>query len=445
MTETATDLRSALNREAVEALSARYEEPDWLLRRRMDAWRLFEEAPMPDPFSDEWKRVDLSRLTLDGLVPYASPRDAIEGADGLPSELRSIWDEREELAGRLVQHDSDVVYRELDESLTGRSVLLTDLHTAAREHPEIVREHLLSAVSPGEWKYLALHGALWSGGCLLYVPRDVEIELPIEYAAGLTAPGTGLFPHLLVVAEPNSKVTLLQESISPTLDGLNVISGAVEVIAGEGANVSFVDVQRWGRNVQNFATMRALLGRDASFQAVLLGLGGTLTKSRLDVLLNGEGSRADLVGLFFGDDDQFFDYATRQDHVAPHTESDLLFKTALTDRASLTWNGVVDVRKTASQAAANQTSRNLLLSDQASASPTPILEISAYDVRSCSHGATVGPVDQEQIFYLQSRGIPAEEAEHMLVDGFFAEVLERIPSERLQSRVAAVLGTKLAR
>jgi Fe-S cluster assembly protein SufD len=348
----------------------------------------------------------------------------------------------------VIQHDSDVVYRTLDGALARQGVILTDLHTAARESAsggEIVREHLLSAVSPGEWKYLGLHGALWSGGSLIYVPRDVEIELPIEYAVGLTTPHTGLFPHLLIVAEPNSKVTVIQEGVSPTLEGLSVVVGAVEVIAGDGAQVRFVDVQRWGHNVQNFSTMRALLSRDASFQAILLGLGGTMTKSRLDVLLNGEGSRADLLGLFFGDSDQQFDYDTRQDHIAPRTESDLLFKSTLTDRASLAWNGVVDVRKTASQASANQTSRNLLLSDQASASPTPILEISAYDVLRCSHGATVGPVDQEQVFYLQSRGIPADEAERMLVDGFFAEVLERVPSERLQRRVHAVLEAKLGR
>jgi len=252
-----------------------------------------------------------------------------------------------------------------------------------------------------------------------------------------------IFPHLLIVAEPNSKVTVIQEGMSPELDGLNVVPGVVEVIARDGADVRLVDVQRWGRNVQNFCTMRARVGKSASFQAILLGLGGALTRSRLDAVLAEDGAKTELLGLFFGDASQHFDYDTLQDHIAPHTESDLLFKSTLADRASLAWNGVVDVRKTASQSAANQTSRNLLLSDQASAAPTPILEISAYDVSRCSHGATVGPVDEEQIFYLQSRGIPAEEAERMLVDGFFSEVLERVPSQRLQQRVRSVLEEKL--
>ncbi len=442
----ATELTTILTRQAVEELSARYGEPDWVLTRRREAWRLFEEAPMPDPLSEEWKRTDASRLTLDGLLPYAPAPGPIECAADLPRELRSLWDEREELAGRVVQHDSDVVYEALDEALARQGVIVSGLQRAARESAsggEVVREHLSSAVSAGEWKYLGLHGALWSGGCLVYVPEGVEVELPIEYAAGLTTPGLALFPHLLIVAEPNSKVTVIQEGASPTLDGLNVVAGVVEIIVREGAQVRFVDVQRWGGNVQNFYTMRALLSKDASFQSILLGLGGAVTKSRLDVRLNEQGARANLLGLFFGDSDQRFDYDTRQDHIAPRTESDLLFKSTLADRASLAWNGVVDVRKTASQASANQTSRNLLLSDQASASPTPILEISAYDVLHCSHGATVGPVDQEQIFYLQSRGIAADEAERMLVDGFFSEVLERVPSERLQRRVRAVLHSKL--
>ena len=453
MVQTAEAL--TLSRRAVEELSARHEEPEWLLRRRLEAWRLFEEAPMPDPLSEEWKRTDATRLTLEGLLPFAPPREAIDGPAGLPAALRSLWDEREELAGRLVQHDSDIVYGALDQELAGRGVVFADLHTAAREHPETLREHLLSVVTAAEWKYLSLHGALWSGGCLVYVPQGVEVELPLEYGAGLTTPRLGLFPHLLIVAEPQSKVTVIEDGTSAVFRNRepgtrnqaprpdNVISGAVEVIAREGAQVRFVDVQRWGPSVQSFSTMRASLAKSASFQAILLGLGGGLTKSRLDVLLREEGSRAELLGLFLGSADQHFDYDTRQDHIAPHTESDLLFKAALTDRASLAWNGVVDVRKTASQASANQTSRNLLLSDQASASPTPILEISAYDVRRCSHGATVGPVDPEQSFYLQSRGIPADEAERMLVEGFFAEVLERVPSDRLRRRISAVLSAKL--
>ena len=438
-----TTAPASLSRDAVEALSARYGDPEWLLKRRLEAWRLFEEAPMPDPLSEEWRRTDTSKLSLDGLAPFAPPRNVVADLSDLAPELVALLDEEEELAGRVVQHDSDIVYETVSKNLAAKGVIVASLQTAAREHEEIVGDSLFTAVTPAEWKYLGLHGALWSGGCLVYVPRGVEVELPIEYVAGLTAEHTGIFPHLLIVAEANSKVTVIQEDVSPDVTG--VVAGAVEVIARDGSNVRFVDVQRLGKRVQNFTTMRALLSKDASFQGILLGLGGELTKARLDVRLDGEGADTELLGLFFGDGDQQFAYDTRQDHVAPRTESDLLFKSVLNDRASVVWNGVVDVRKGASGSGANQTSRNLLLSDKASASPTPILEISAYDVARCSHGATVGPVDDEQIFYLQSRGISAAEAQEMLVDGFFAEVLERVPSERVQERVRAVLDRKLGR
>lgn len=443
MTQAATTTAQSLSRQAVEEVSARAQEPDWLLKRRLEAWRLFEEAPMPDPLSEEWKHTDAGSLTLDGLIPFATKRGGVNTAAELPDELRSLWDGDDELAGRLVQHDSDIVHASVDEKLARQGVIVTDLHSAAREHPELVREHLFSVVSPAEWKYLSLHSALWSGGAFIYIPQGVEVALPIGYAVGLTTPRLGLFPHLLIVAEANSSVTVLQDATSPPLDGLNVVAGAVEVIAQDNARVRFVDLQRWGDTVQNFSTMRARLGQAASFQAALLGLGGAVTKSRLDVLLNGEGAQADLLGLFLGGGDQRFDYHTRQDHIAPRTESDLFFKTALDGRAKFAWNGVVDVQKTASQAAANQASRNLLLSDKASASPTPILEISAHDVARCSHAATVGPVDQEQIFYLQSRGIPADDAERMLVEAFFAEVSERLPWERLQQRVRGLVEAKL--
>jgi len=442
MTGTATALAS-LSQAAVKALAARFGDPEWLLKRRLEAWRLFEEAPMPDPLSEEWRRTDTSNMSLDGIAPFADRHEAINNVAGLPPELAAFLDEKEALAGRVIQHDSDVVYESLSQELTAKGVIVSSLQTAAREHEEIVRESLFTAVTPAEWKYLGLHGALWSGGCLVYVPQGVEVELPIEYVVGLTAERTGCFPHLLIVAEPNSKVTVIQEDISAEITG--IVAGAVEVIARDGSNVRFVDVQRLGKRVQNFTTMRALMSKDASFQGTLLGLGGELTKTRLDVRMTGEGSETELLGLVFGDDEQHFSYDTRQEHIGKRTESDLLFKSVLDDSASFSWNGVVEIRKGAGEAGANQTNRNLLLSDKASASPTPILEISAYDVARCSHGATVGPLDDELIFYMQSRGIPAKEAQEMLVDGFFSEVLDRVPSERVQDRVRAVLETKLGR
>ena len=169
---------------------------------------------MPDALSEEWRRTDVSKISLDGLAPFAPARKAIEGVGGLPPELAAFLDENEELAGRIVQHDSDVVYETLSQDLAAKGVIVASLQTAAREHEEIVRDSLCTAVTPAEWKFLGLHGALWSGGCLVYVPKGVEVELPIEYVVGLPAEPTGLFPPLPLFSRRNDAGPWFQGTIS---------------------------------------------------------------------------------------------------------------------------------------------------------------------------------------------------------------------------------------
>jgi Fe-S cluster assembly protein SufD len=192
----------------------------------------------------------------------------------------------------------------------------------------------------------------------------------------------------------------------------------------------------------NFKTVRAVLGRDAQFTALAAGIGSKLTKMRIDTEMPQPGAQAQLLGVTFGNGDQHFDYNTLQNHIGNHTISDLQFKSALTDAASLVWYGITRINPTAGGSEANQTSRNMLLSEHAKAAPIPILEIQAYDVSKCSHGATAGPVDENELFYLQSRAIPRKIAEQMLVEGFFADVITRIPSERLRARVMEAVIAK---
>jgi Fe-S cluster assembly protein SufD len=250
-------------------------------------------------------------------------------------------------------------------------------------------------------------------------------------------------PHLLIVADEDSSVTVIQETYSNDRDVTALVSDAVEIIAKSHARVRFLEVQRWGSNVFNFSTVRARLDRGAELTAALVGLGSRLTKTKLEAILDGEGASAELLGLSFGDGNQHFDYGTLQDHIAPRTSSDLLFKAALQDSASEVWTGTVHIRKGASQSQANQTSRNLLLSDHAKAAPIPVLEIEAYDVLRCSHGASAGPLDEEQRFYLQSRGIPAAEAERLLVEAFFQPVLDRMPAAAVRERLERALTAKI--
>ena len=398
----------ALTEDGVRELSRRHAEPAWLLQRRLNAWRAFEAMAMPDPLAEEWRRTDLSRFDLDEALAASGAAIAEVEAQDLPA-----------------------------------GVIVADLHAAARDHESLVQEHLHTLVLPTEWKLGALQAAAWQEGALIYVPRGVEVTLPL----GLTRRqmGAPLLSHLLIVAEAGSSVTVIQESTGGAPSGSSLVSGAAEVFCGPDTRVRFVDVQDFGTDgVSAFTTVRACVERGAEFSASLVGLGGLIAKTKLEASLVGEGARAELIGLSYGTGRQHFDYVTLQDHLAPRTSSDLLFKAALTDQSSEVWNGTVRIRKGAGQSEANQTSRNLLLSKRAKAAPIPVLEIEAYDVLRCSHGATAGPLDEEQLFYLESRGIPAAEAERLLVDAFFQEVLDRIPVDALREKVAATLLSRLA-
>ncbi len=424
---------TGLTQADAEQASARRDEPAWLREQRRAAWRLYESMDFPDPYDEEWRRTDVRAMSFDGMKPLSASAPVGDAAE-LPSSIRSAWD-ADAVAGRVFQHDSDVVFTRLDGALSEWGVILTDLHTAAREHGDLLKKYLAQTVKPEEWKYLALNAALWSGGCFLYVPKGVEIALPVQLSTGVSTSGLALFPRTVIVAERESKVTFIDETISPDEQAAGFVSGAVEIYVGDGAHVAYYSVNRWGHSVYNFNTVRATLGRDAQFLGMAAGTGSKMTKMRIATEMAKSGARVDLLGVTFGDADQHFDYNTLQNHVGDHTSSDLQFKSALTGSASLVWYGITRINPTAGGSEANQTSRNLLLSEHAKAAPIPILEIEAHDVSKCSHGATAGPVDEDELFYLEARAIPRRLAEQMLVEGFFADVIDRIPNERLRERV----------
>lgn len=388
MTQLLVESITGLSAADLEAAVAAANVPAWLSDKRRDAWRLYESLDLPDPGDEEWRRTNLREMEL------PSVRTA-----------------------------------NLDVRATGGVV--SDLAASAPSEP-LVEKYLGSIVSADEWKFVALNAALWSNGTLVRVPRGTDVAEPVSITISGLADGGAAFPRTLVIVEPESRVRIIDDSSSPA-GGL--ISAVTEIVVGDGAQVEYYDINRWGDEVWNFKTVRAVLGRDASFTGVAVGIGSKLTKMRLDVEMPQSGARTELLGVTFGSGKQHFDYNTLQNHVGHHTISDLQFKSALTDRSSLVWYGITRINHGASASEANQTSRNLLLSEKAKASPIPILEIDAYDVAKCSHGATAGPVEDTELFYLESRGIPKDIAEHMLVEGFFADVIERIPDAALRERV----------
>ena len=280
-----------------------------------------------------------------------------------------------------------------------------------------------------------LHDAFLAGGAVVKVPAGVVVDRPIVVLHWSEGDGLASFPHTLVVAGEASEVTVFDRygssdraaaSSSSDDPPAHFVDAVVELIVGDGAHVRYVSVQEHGPHTWQIALQRAHVGRDASLRSSVVALGGQYARLRSESLLAGEGAESDLTAVYFGDGHQMLDFRTLQDHAAPHTRSDLLFKGAVEDAAQSVYSGLIRIRKEAQRTEAFQTNRNLVLTEGAEAKSVPNLEIEADDVR-CSHASTVGPIDDDQLYYLATRGVPPAEAERLVVLGFFDDVFERLP------------------
>ena len=436
------EIAAGLSSDTVKQIAGLSEEPEWATKLRLAGWEAYERIPLPTTRDEAWRRTDLSGLKLDSVVPYAAPGYRANQPSDLPEALRNIFQESDGRAGLVVQHNSRSVFSELAAELAAKGVIFTDLNTAIREHPDLVKSHLFSVVSVDDNKFAALNAALWTTGTFLYVPRGVTVETPLLASVWMDAQRLGIFNRTLVVAESGSDVTLIDQAASPTFDDQAVQSGVVEVIAKPGSRVRYVHLQEWGRHVWSFTTQRAHVQRDATFNSLVVAFGGRLTRNDVEALLQEPGATTELLGLLFGDKRQHFDHHTLQDHIAPHTTSDLLYKNVLTDRARSVFTGMIRAHKDAQRTDAIQTNRNLLLSDNARADSIPGLEIEANDLR-CTHAATVAPIEDEYVFYLRARGLSETEAQWLIVQGFFEPLLERITLPGVRERLRTTIAGKM--
>jgi Fe-S cluster assembly protein SufD len=431
----------AINGAAVGKVSAK--EPQWLRERRDHAWDVYERTPMPTTRLEEWRYTDLrKKLDLDSLKLSTAPPPP-DDPEAWPLRLREAMALDREASGRIVLIDGHVVHTELDPALAAKGVVLSSLHDAIDSRPELVKEYLATkAVPPEEGKFAALNAALWNDGIFLHVPRGVKLDCPVRVTRWFTESGAAYFSRTLIVADTAARVSYVDEVMSDAFDAQTLTSFAVEVIAQDGAQVQYVAVQRLGKGGFYQAVQRTLAQRDATLDTLNVALGGTTTRVDLNARLLGPGSNSDMLGLYFGDEDQHFDFNTSQDHIADNAGSDLLYKGALDGHSRAVFRGIIRVHKGAQRTDAYQTNRNLLLSPHARADSLPNLEIEADDVK-CSHGATVGQLDDEAKFYLMSRGIPRIGAERLVVLGFLGEVLARLPLGGVGMKVTRVIEEKL--
>jgi Fe-S cluster assembly protein SufD len=415
-------------RAVVEASASGDREPGWLRELRAASWEAYAGAPVPDRVAHLWRYTDPGRFvpSEDALLSPARGGSFRESSGAeWPPAIRSSLDTGE-LAGAALSGGGGVVALEAASELTARGGVLEELRSAAARHGDLVHEHLGAAVGREHGKFEALNLACWQSGLLVYVPRNVEIERPLHLwlAAPEVSRASFCATRLLVVAEPGASVTIIDEQAGGS-DRLN-LSRVVEVAAAPGSRVRYAAVQRLGRRVAYHFTQRARAGQDANLLTLVAALGGGISKADLGTLAEGPGVQADLLGFLFGSGRQHFDHHTVHDHRAGHTASRLDFKAVLKDRARSAYTGLIRIAQEAATCEAYQENRNLLLTDGCRAESIPELEILNEEV-ICSHGATVGSLDPEHIFYLMSRGVPRREAVRMIVGGFIEPTLARLP------------------
>src|SRR5467141_3785011 len=414
--------------------------PDWFRDQQRAAWEQFEFLPKPTRKDQAWRfanvgLLDLTPFKMSGPLSEDDRKNVLKYSRGL-----------DQYAARMIFANDQLIERDVvSEDLKRRGVIFQPLERAMVEHADLFRKYFMSTEARlGSAKFAALHKALVSTGTFLFVPRGVEIEQPIEIFHWLAGENATVFPHLLLEADELAKVTVIEHFRSCDQRAAGFACGVNDLIAGPGAKVTYVCAQNWGENVVALQMNTTTVDHDASAMSLNLHLGGKYSRFESLSRLSGEGGRSDLLAISVANGTQEFDARTLQDHISPHTASDLLYKNALDDRARCTFGGLIRVEPHAHFTDAYQKVRNLLLSDDSEANSMPGLEILADNVR-CTHGATSGQINEDEMFYLRSRGIPTRTAQRLLVTGFLSEVIHRLDQPAIAEHLRGLIDRKFAR
>jgi len=405
----------------------------WLRQERLKAWDAFEALPMPGSRYTQIRGLELGEISPIG--------DASEPT-AIPSEFVTLVGEGGEAAGTLVQVDGHTAQTELSPAVKRKGVLFMEMATAVAEHPDLVRRYFEQLEKPSD-KINALQRALFSTGLFLYVPQGVVIEHPLKVINLMTRPGAGLFTQSFLIAEPESNVTYLEELYSPSgeFERSALQANTTLIRVGRGAHVNFAGVQDWNPQIFNFARRRGILEEGARLRWTLGWLGGRLTMSHVESVLDGPGADLEDVQVFFSGGRQHFDLTSNLRHQKPHTKSQVTVKGVLKDKSQSVFWGLIRIDPGAQHANAFQSQRSLILENGPRSNAIPSLEIEANDVR-CTHAASASQMDGDQIFYLKSRGLTENEARKTIVEGFFEPIIAKMPLPLVQDRIRTLIDQK---
>lgn len=420
-----------LTEEIVRQISAEKDEPEWMLESRLKALKIFNEKENP-----KWGP-DLSEVDMDKITTYIRPdADMSDDWKNVPEEIRNTFDklgipeaEKESmLSGVGAQYDSEVVYHSIQKHLSDQGVIYTDFETGLKKYPEIGKKFFSKCITPKLHKYAALHYAVWSGGSFVYVPKGVNVDIPLQSYFRLNAPGAGQFEHTLIIIEDGAYCHFIEGCSAPKYNVINLHAGAVELFVGEGATLRYSTIENWSRNMYNLNTKKAIVEKNGKIEWVSGSFGSKVSMLYPSSILVGENASSEFTGISFAGEGQNLDTGAQVVHAAPHTTSTINTKSISKSGGIAIYRGLVEIKENA-VGAKNATSCESLMLDSKSRSDTiPTIKIENNNI-DIGHEAKIGRISDSVIFYLMSRGISEQEAKEMVVRGFAEPIAKELPME----------------
>ncbi len=423
-------IQKGITKEIIEEISNQKNDPDWMRDFRLEALEVYNKLELPT-----WGP-DLSELNMDEIATYVRPKTKLNNSwDDVPEDIKNTFyklgipeAEKKSLAGVGAQYDSEVVYHSMKDDLKKQGVIYTDMETAIREYPDIVKKYFMKCVPVNDHKFVALHGAVWSGGSFVYVPKNVKVDIPLQSYFRLNSPESGQFEHTLIIVEEGASLHFIEGCSAPKYSKINLHAGCVELIVKDNAYLRYSTIENWSKNMLNLNTKKAMIGKNAQVDWVTGSFGSKISMLYPLSQLNGEGAKTEYTGISFAGKGQNLDTGFKAIHNAPNTSSVVNAKSISKNGGKCTYRSLIKISPKAKNSKSSVSCESLMLDDISVSDTIPVNDIQTDEVEF-SHEAKIGKISDKTIFYLMSRGLSEEDAKAMIVRGFAYPISKELPVE----------------
>ena len=423
-------IKKGLTKEIIKEISKQKNDPEWMAEFRLKALDTYNKLELPT-----WGP-DLSELNMEEIATYVRPKSKMaDNWEDVPEEIKDTFDklgipeaEKKSLAGVGAQYDSEVVYHSMKKELLEQGVIYTDMETAVREYPDLVKEHFMKCVPVTDHKFVALHGAVWSGGSFVYVPKGVKVDIPLQSYFRLNSPESGQFEHTLIIVDEGASLHFIEGCSAPKYNKVNLHAGCVELYVKDNAYLRYSTIENWSKNMLNLNTKKAIVGKNAQIDWVSGSFGSKISMLYPMSILNGEGAKTEYTGISFAGKGQDLDTGFKVIHNSPNTSSLINSKSISKNGGAATYRALVRINENAKNSKCSVSCESLMLDDISRSDTIPVNDIRTDDVEF-SHEAKIGKISDQSIFYLMSRGLSEEDAKAMIVRGFAYPISKELPIE----------------